>query len=44
LILNDYSELPSKEKKRLDGFLAGKERLREKITKESSMPKQKKLL
>lgn len=34
----------SKEKKRLDGFLAGKERLREEITKESSMPKQKKLL
>lgn len=34
----------SKEKKLLDGFLAGKERLREEITKESSMPKQKKLL
>lgn len=34
----------SKEKKLLDGFLAGKERLREEITKESSIPKQKKLL
>lgn len=34
----------SKEKKLLDGFLAGKERLRDEITKESSMPKQKKLL
>ncbi|TLD43575.1 MAG: Adenine-specific DNA methylase containing a Zn-ribbon [Candidatus Jettenia ecosi] len=34
----------SKEKKLLDGFLAGRERLREEITKESSMPKQKKLL
>ncbi|MBE7443975.1 MAG: DUF1156 domain-containing protein [Planctomycetia bacterium] len=33
----------SKEKKLLDGFLAGKERLREEITKESSIPKQKKL-
>lgn len=33
----------SKEKKLLDGFLAGRERLREEITKESSMPKQKKL-
>lgn len=34
----------SKEKKLLDGFLAGKERLRDEITKESSMPKQKRLL
>ncbi len=34
----------SKEKKLLDGFLAGRERLREEITKESSMPKQKRLL
>lgn len=34
----------SKEKKLLDGFLAGRERLRDEITKELSMPKQKKLL
>lgn len=34
----------SKEKKLLDGFLAGRERLKDEITKESSMPKQKKLL
>lgn len=33
----------SKEKKLLDGFLAGKERLRDEITKELSAPKQKKL-
>ncbi|MDO8142927.1 MAG: hypothetical protein Q6358_15625 [Candidatus Brocadiales bacterium] len=33
----------SKEKKLLDGFLAGRERLREEITKELSAAKQKKL-
>ncbi|MBI2471057.1 MAG: hypothetical protein HYV59_07425 [Planctomycetes bacterium] len=33
----------NKEKKRLDGFLVGRERLREEITKEISATKQKKL-
>lgn len=33
----------NKEKKLLDGFLAGRERLKEEITKEISAPKQKKL-
>lgn len=42
--ISETLPIESKEKKLLDGFLAGKERLREEITKESSIPKQKKLL